>query len=82
MDTQHIVDLRVEKDFRVDVHRFGVYFDISNLFNSDLITGVQTRVPTRTITDPSTGEGFPVKYKSPTSVFAPIQMTFGARWTF
>ncbi len=42
---QHIVDLRIEKEFRVDVHRFGVFFDIANLFNNDLITGVQTRVP-------------------------------------
>ena len=82
MDMQHIVDFRIEKEFKVDVHRFGVYFDIANLFNNDVITGVQTRVPSRTITDPATGEGFPVKYKSPTSVLSPVQMTFGARWSF
>jgi hypothetical protein len=82
MDMQHIVDFRVEKEFKVDVHRFGVYFDIANLFNNDVITGVQTRVPSRNITDPATGESFPVEYKSPTSVLSPVQMTFGARWSF
>jgi hypothetical protein len=82
LDTLQIVDLRVEKEFRVDVHRLGVFFDFANLFNSDVVTGVQTRVPTRTITDPATGEGFPVKYKSPTSLTPPRQMTFGVRWSF
>ena len=54
---RHLVDFRVEKEFKVDVHRFGVYFDIANLFNSNVITGVQTRVPDRAITysDPTTG---------------------------
>ncbi len=46
-DMRHLVDFRVEKEFKVDVHRFGVFFDIANLFNSDVITGVQTRVPDR-----------------------------------
>jgi hypothetical protein len=82
LETQQLIDLRVEKEFRVDVHRFGVFFDFANLFNADAITGVQTRVPTRTITNPETGEGFPVAYKSPTSLVAPRQMTFGVRWTF
>jgi hypothetical protein len=82
MDTQHLVDFRVEKEFKVDVHRFGVYLDVANLFNNGVISGVQTRVPSRTITDPATGEGFPVKYKSPTAVVSARQMTIGARWTF
>ncbi len=85
-DLRHIIDLRVEKEFRVDVHRFGVFFDFANLFNSDVITGVQTRVPDRSITyaDPDTGQptSFRVKYKSPTSVYSPIQMTWGVRWSF
>ena len=85
-DLRHIVDLRVEKEFRVDVHRIGVFFDFANVFNNDVITGVQTRVPDRSITyaDPATGKAtsFRVKYKSPTSVYAPIQMTWGVRWTF
>ena len=50
METRHLVDFRVEKEFKVDVHRFGVFFDIANLFNNDTITGVQTRVPDRAIT--------------------------------
>ena len=86
MDMQHIVDLRAEKEFRVDVHRLGIYFDVANIFNNDVITSVQTRVPDRSITyaDPATGEAtsFRVKYRSPTAVLSPIQMTFGARWSF
>ena len=62
------------------------FFDFANLFNSDVITAVQTRVPDRSITyaDPDTGEptSFRVKYKSPTAVYAPIQMTWGVRWKF
>ena len=82
LDMQHIVDFRVEKEFRVDVHKFGVFFDFANFFNANTITAVQTRVPSRNITDPATGESFPVQYKSPTSILAPMQMTFGARWSF
>ena len=85
-DLAHVVDLRVEKEFKIDVHRFGVFFDFANVFNTDNITGVQTRVPDRSITysDPATGQptSFRVKYKSPTSVYSPIQMTWGLRWTF
>ena len=86
MDMQHIVALRAEKEFRVDVHRLGIYFDVANIFNNDVITSVQTRVPDRSITyaDPATGEAtsFRVQYRSPTAVLSPIQMTFGARWSF
>ena len=81
-ETLHQIDFRVQKDFKIDVHRLGVFFDIQNLFNNDTVTAVQTRVPTRSITDPATGESFPVKYGSPTALIAPIQMTWGARWTF
>jgi hypothetical protein len=86
MEMLHQFDLRVEKEFKVDVHRFGVYFDIANLFNNDTVVGVQTRLPSRSITysDPDTGEAkdADVKYKSPTSLIAPIQMTWGVRWSF
>ena len=60
-ETMHQIDLRIQKDFKVNVHRFNVFFDIQNLFNNDTVTGVQTRVPTRTITDPATGRGLPGK---------------------
>ncbi|MFO7691450.1 MAG: TonB-dependent receptor [Vicinamibacterales bacterium] len=86
LETQHLVDLKVEKEFKVDVHRFGVFFDIANLFNNDTITSVQTRVPDRAITyfDEELGKSTSqrVKYKSPISLVSPVQMTFGVRWSF
>jgi hypothetical protein len=72
----HQVDLRIDKSFRYDVHKFGVFFDFQNLFNTDTVTGVQTRYPSRTIS------GSVVDFESPTSIQAGRQMTFGARWTF
>ena len=41
----HQVDIRAEKAFRVQGHRFGIYADFANLFNTDTITAVQTRFP-------------------------------------
>ena len=52
--------MRVEKSFRVDVHRFGVFADFQNLLNSSATTAVQTRVPDRTI------QGNVVLFESPT----------------
>ena len=68
----HQVDLRVEKAFRVDTHRFGLYADMVNLFNTATITGVQTRFP-------SSGG---VDFGAPTGVQGARQVTFGARWAF
>lgn len=76
LETQHIVDLRAEKVFNVDVHRFGVFVDVGNLFNNDTVTAVQTRVPSREIS------GFDVLYQSPTSLISARQITIGGRWSF
>jgi hypothetical protein len=85
LETQHIVDLRAEKVFSVDVHRFGLFIDVANLFNADTVTSVQTRVPSRSITYPGP-DGEPtsatVLYKSPLSLVGARQLTFGARWSF
>lgn len=75
-DAQHNVDLRLEKLFTVDVHKFGVFVDFANIFNDDTITAVQTRVPSRSI------NGFTVLYKSPTAITPARQVTFGGRWSF
>ena len=32
------IDMRAEKDFSVRGHRFGVYADIINLFNTNAVT--------------------------------------------
>ena len=75
-ETDHNVDLRLEKLFSIDVHRFGVFMDIANLLNADTVIGVQTRVPSRSI------NGYSVLYQSPTSLVPARQLTFGGRWSF
>ena len=72
----HQMDFRIDKSFRVDVHKFGVFVDFQNMFNADTVTGVQTRPPNRTIS------GNVVAFESPTSLQAGRQITFGGRWTF
>lgn len=74
--TEHIVDLRLEKLFRFDVHRVGLFMDVGNLFNNDTITAVQTRVPNRSI------NGILVGYQAPIALVNARQLTFGARWSF
>lgn len=73
---QHQVDVRAEKAFHVEGHRFGVYADLINLFNTATITGNQTRYPSTTIA------GETVLYNAPTGVQGARQITFGARWSF
>jgi hypothetical protein len=75
-DFTHNVDLRAEKAFRVQAHRFGVYADIVNLFNAAGITTRQARYPSATVL------GNSVAYGSPTGVQLARQVTFGGRWSF
>lgn len=76
LPTQQTLDLRLEKKFSIDVHKFGVFVDVANLFNNDTILARQARYPNRSIS------GSSVAFDSPTSIEAPRQVTFGARWTF
>jgi hypothetical protein len=71
-DFFHQVDLRVEKAFSVQGHRFGVYADTINLFNQNAVTARQA-------TYPSSGG---VDYKGPTAIQGARQITFGGRWSF
>jgi hypothetical protein len=71
-DFFHQVDLRAEKAFRVQQHRFGIYADMTNLFNTATITTRQARVP-------SSGG---IDYQAPTVVQGARQITFGGRWAF
>ena len=71
-DFIHTVDLRAEKVFNIQGHRFGVYADLVNLFNANGVTAVQT-------TYPSSGG---IDYQSPTGVQGARQITFGGRWSF
>ena len=72
----HNVDLRAEKLFNFSGNRFGVYADVTNLFNRSGITSVNTRYPSTTI------GGNRVLYQAPTGVQSARQVTLGARWTF
>jgi len=71
-DFVHQVDLRVEKVIQVQAHRFGVYADMLNLFNTNGVT-------TRLATYPSSGG---VAYRAPTGIQGARQITFGVRWSF
>jgi hypothetical protein len=75
-DTFHQVDVRAEKAFRVEQHRFGIYADIANLFNDNAVTTYQNRYPSTSIL------GNTVLPGAPTIVQAGRQITFGARWGF
>lgn len=75
-ETQHLVDLRLEKVFTVGMHRFGMYLDAENLFNAGTTTAVQARNPSLSI------GGTSVPLGGPTVVMAPRQLTFGGRWSF
>jgi hypothetical protein len=79
-DFYHNVDLRAEKAFKVQGHRFGVYADMANLFNTASITLRQTRYPNTSVVvnDVSTI----VDYKAPTGVQGARQVTIGGRWIF
>ncbi len=69
-------DLRAEKVFQYGIHRFGVYVDATNLLNTMVVTGRQTRWPSTTIS------GSVVKFGDPTGLSAGRQVTFGGRWSF
>ncbi len=81
-DAIHTVDMRFEKLFNVHSNRFGVYSDISNLFNSGSVISHQTRYPSLTLRDPTTGAKVVVPYGGPRTMNAARQVTFGARWSF
>jgi hypothetical protein len=81
-DNQHQLDMRFEKVFNVGFHRFGVYADVSNLFNEAVVTGRVARYPSLSITDPSTAKSTSVNFMSPQYMNAGRQVTLGARWSF
>jgi hypothetical protein len=86
LDMTHQIDLRAEKTFNVDVHRFGVFVDVQNLLNANTTTGVQTRYPSRSISYLDDKDVLQtnntVRFGYPTAIMAPRQITFGGRWSF
>lgn len=86
-DTQNILDLRVEKIFKLGGgdHRLAVYGDILNALNADTVSAVFTRVPTTTVFNPppaAVGSTTAVPFGGPASVVPPRQIQIGARWSF
>ena len=86
-DTLNVLDLRVEKIFKVGGgdHRLAVYSDILNALNTDTISAVFTRVPTTTVFNPppaAVGSTTAVPFGGPASIVAPRQIQLGARWSF
>jgi hypothetical protein len=75
-DFTNQIDLRIEKAFTVQAHRFGVFADITNLFNSDGVLTRQARYPNTTIS------GATVLFGAPTAILGARQVTFGGRWGF
>ena len=56
--------------------RFGVFADITNLFNTATVTTRQERNPNTTIS------GSTVLYQAPTALQLARQVSFGGRWMF
>ncbi len=76
MESQQLMDLRLEKVVNLGTNRVGLYLDAENLFNEGFMTGVQARNPSASIA------GTSVPLGGVTSITAPRQLTFGARWSF
>jgi hypothetical protein len=75
-DPIRILDLRLEKVFSYDVHRFGFYTDIENVLNNGVVTVRNARYPSVGIS------GNTVLFGSATAVTPARQITFGVRWSF
>jgi hypothetical protein len=70
------LSLRFEKVFKLGFNKLGFYADISNVFNSGIVTGVVTNVVGTSI------QGKLVPFETPTSLIPARQVTLGARWSF
>jgi hypothetical protein len=79
LPNQHELDLRIEKNFNFGSNRYGIYADLTNLFNTGTVTSVVTRPTSVTLTD---GTSFPLPFGTPGGLLAPRQIRIGARWSF
>ncbi len=81
-DDQTNVDLRLEKVLDFGIHRFGLYADFSNLFNTGIVRTRVDRYPNQSLTNPATGETVRVSFGDPRAMNEGRQITFGGRWSF
>jgi hypothetical protein len=87
VDAEKILDLRVEKIFKLAGRkdRIAVYADISNLTNSGRVRQVINRFPNQAIAGvdfDNDGAFDPVPFGAPAGIIAPRQVQIGARWSF
>ncbi|MEI6666885.1 MAG: TonB-dependent receptor [Acidobacteriota bacterium] len=81
-DSQTSADIRLEKVFSVGFHRFGVYADVSNLFNTGIVLGRLAWYPNQSLTNPATGKSVSVAFGDPQVMNAGRQVTLAGRWSF
>ena len=86
LPTEHVLDLRLEKVFRVGgSHRIAVFADFLNLTNEGTITSRLTRVPTTSVFLPppaDLGSTEAVPFEAANTIAPPRQINLGARWSF
>jgi hypothetical protein len=84
-DNQSLLDLRLEKIFKVGAgkDKIAVYADINNVFNKGTVSRVVTRLDGSTVgTTECDGTYCNVPFEGPVNLVPPRQVTFGARWSF
>jgi hypothetical protein len=82
LDTQSLLDLRLEKVFKIgDRDNVGVYLDIRNLFNADMVTEAIDRYPSSATVD-AEGNSVDVPFGAASGLVDPRQVTLGLRWSF
>jgi hypothetical protein len=79
-DMENVLDLRVEKIFRVGGgdDRLSIYADFKNALNANHVNAVQNRFPSVAVAGLDDG----LEYGAPTSIEAPRLIVLGARWSF
>jgi len=83
LDNENVLDLRVEKLFKLGAgsDRVSVYADLKNLFNKSVITSVNERYPSVSSIAPD-GSSTSIPFAGATGIIAPRQLILGARWSF
>jgi hypothetical protein len=87
LPTENVLDLRLEKVFKVGGRndRLAVYADFLNLANSGTVIGRLSRVPTTSLSLPppaEPGSSADVPFEAPSLIRDPRQIILGARWSF
>jgi hypothetical protein len=87
LPTEHILDVRLEKIFRVGSRndRIAVYADFLNLTNRGTVLARLNRVPSTTLflpppAEPGTTQAVP--FEAPSLIEQPRRVILGARWSF